>query len=88
VPNLKGTHIQAPQRLESRSLQSHQVLLLLALSLAGVLSFLSLNPPSGYPDLYEASILELQTGLDKNYFTSVDLVKASFRVASVLTWLD
>ncbi|KAG9088378.1 hypothetical protein FS749_002217 [Ceratobasidium sp. UAMH 11750] len=29
-----------------------------------------------YPDLYEASILELQAGLEKNQFTSVDLVKA------------
>lgn len=29
------------------------------------------------PDLYEASILELQDGLSKGYFTSVDLVQAS-----------
>ncbi|CAE6470951.1 unnamed protein product [Rhizoctonia solani] len=29
-----------------------------------------------YPDLYEASILELQSGLDKCQFSSVDLVKA------------
>lgn len=28
-----------------------------------------------YPDLYEASVLELQAGLDKGLFTSVDLVK-------------
>lgn len=28
-----------------------------------------------YPDLYEASIVELQSGLEKNQFTSVDLVK-------------
>ncbi|KAH7928860.1 amidase signature enzyme [Leucogyrophana mollusca] len=30
----------------------------------------------GFPDLYEASIAELQTGLEKGLFTSVDLVKA------------
>lgn len=29
------------------------------------------------PDLYEASISELQDGLSKGYFTSVDLVQAS-----------
>ncbi|CAE6425450.1 unnamed protein product [Rhizoctonia solani] len=31
-----------------------------------------------YPDLYEASIKDLQNGLDKGEFTSVDLVKAYF----------
>ncbi|KAF8901910.1 amidase signature enzyme [Gymnopilus junonius] len=31
-----------------------------------------------FPDLYEASILELQAGLDAGHFTSVDLVKAYF----------
>jgi len=31
---------------------------------------------SKYPDLYEASIAELQSGLEKNQFTSVDLVRA------------
>ncbi|GAW05610.1 amidase signature enzyme [Lentinula edodes] len=30
------------------------------------------------PDLYEASILELQNGLDAGQFTSVDLIKAYF----------
>ncbi|KII91546.1 hypothetical protein PLICRDRAFT_135820 [Plicaturopsis crispa FD-325 SS-3] len=30
------------------------------------------------PDLYEASVAELQAGLDANQFTSVDLVKAYF----------
>lgn len=28
-----------------------------------------------FPDLYEASVLELQAGLDAGHFTSVDLVK-------------
>ncbi len=28
-----------------------------------------------FPDLYEASISELQQGLEKGHFTSVDLVK-------------
>ncbi|KJA17816.1 hypothetical protein HYPSUDRAFT_146036 [Hypholoma sublateritium FD-334 SS-4] len=31
-----------------------------------------------FPDLYEASILELQEGLDAGHFSSVDLVKAYF----------
>ncbi|KAL7284768.1 hypothetical protein ACG7TL_002075 [Trametes sanguinea] len=31
-----------------------------------------------FPDLYEASIVELQDGLEKGHFTSVDLVKAYF----------
>lgn len=30
--------------------------------------------PAVFPDLYEASIAELQLGLDKGLFTSVDLV--------------
>lgn len=30
-----------------------------------------------YPGLYEASILELQSGLETGKFTSVDLVKES-----------
>ena len=32
----------------------------------------------GFPDLYEASIAELQAGLQKRAFTSVDLVKVRF----------
>ena len=28
-----------------------------------------------FPDLYEASVLELQAGLDAGHFSSVDLVK-------------
>ncbi|KAF9036320.1 amidase signature domain-containing protein [Panaeolus papilionaceus] len=39
--------------------------------------FLSLWAPSYHlPDLYEASVLELQHGMDSGHFTSVDLVKA------------
>lgn len=30
-----------------------------------------------FPDLYEASIAELQSGLHNGHFTSVDLVKVS-----------
>lgn len=33
---------------------------------------------ASFPDLYEASIAELQEGLQKRQFTSVDLVKAYF----------
>lgn len=38
------------------------------------------DQPSGavFPDLYEASIAELQHGLERGHFTSVDLVKAYF----------
>lgn len=32
-------------------------------------------PEVQFPDLYEASILELQQGLDAGHFSSVDLVK-------------
>lgn len=37
---------------------------------------------SNFPDLYEASISELQAGLDGGHFTSVDLVKVSFTSSS------
>ncbi|KAF8592837.1 amidase signature enzyme, partial [Ceratobasidium sp. AG-I] len=51
------------------------------LLLATILAFISVHilrpalraPAPTYPDLYEASIEELQSGLDKNQFTSVDL---------------
>jgi amidase len=39
---------------------------------------------SALPDLYEASVVELQAGLDAGAFTSVDLVRAYFkRIAEV-----
>lgn len=31
--------------------------------------------PTTFPDLYEASVTELQDGLERGDFTSVDLVK-------------
>ncbi|KAI0292041.1 amidase signature enzyme [Multifurca ochricompacta] len=37
-----------------------------------------LRIPAPLPDLYEASITELQDGLNQGHFTSVDLVKAYF----------
>ena len=49
---------------------------------------------SQFPDLYEASITELQHGLGKGLFTSVDLVKASQSLSlscgrsGMLTWLS
>jgi amidase len=39
--------------------------------------FRAARPPT-LPDLYEASVLELQAGLDTRQFTSVDLVKVDF----------
>ncbi|KAG8705122.1 hypothetical protein FRC09_003128, partial [Ceratobasidium sp. 395] len=49
---------------------------LCTLVLPGVLSAAARAATHDYPDLYEASILELQAGLEKSRFTSVDLVKA------------
>ena len=34
----------------------------------------------GLPDLYEASISQLQQGLEKEHFTSVDLVKVHYHL--------
>ena len=34
---------------------------------------------SKFPDLYEASVLELQVGLERGHFSSVDLVNVSFQ---------
>ncbi|KAL0071185.1 hypothetical protein AAF712_001749 [Marasmius tenuissimus] len=49
-----------------------------ALSRSGNLQFGVAKEPSKFPDLYEASVIELQQGLDDGLFTSVDLVKAYF----------
>lgn len=38
----------------------------------------SLASKKSFPDLYEASVAELQAGLEAGHFTSVDLVKAYF----------
>ena len=39
-----------------------------------------------FPDLYEATVMELQAGLDAGHFTSVDLVKVMFSVLRRLRW--
>ncbi|KAG9103351.1 hypothetical protein FRC06_011350 [Ceratobasidium sp. 370] len=55
----------------------HCLTYLLLASLPGVLSCKhNAFPKAKYPDLYEASILQLQRGLERKQFTSVDLVKA------------
>jgi len=36
------------------------------------------RPQVQFPDLYEASVLELQQGLDAGHFSSVDLVKVGY----------
>ncbi|KIJ33549.1 hypothetical protein M422DRAFT_183207 [Sphaerobolus stellatus SS14] len=46
------------------------------LYLPSLLNFFPFAVVPVYPDLYEASIHELQFGLEKEHFTSVDLVKA------------
>ncbi|KAI0030559.1 amidase signature enzyme [Vararia minispora EC-137] len=43
-----------------------------------IIAVSSLFQKNALPDLYEASIAELQDGLEKGLFTSVDLVKAYF----------
>lgn len=57
------------------------VIFFLALLLGQVLSSsLSTTTQGVFPDLYEASIEELQSGLEAGHFTSVDLVKVSITV--------
>ena len=48
--------------------------LLVALTAAQEGDVVARSTPT-FPDLYEASIAELQAGLEKGHFTSVDLVK-------------
>ncbi|KAF4596148.1 hypothetical protein EYR38_007522 [Pleurotus pulmonarius] len=50
----------------------------LSLSFSDLVSMRSLHIKRQLPDLYEASVPELQAGLDAGDFTSVDLVKAYF----------
>lgn len=52
-------------------------LLLLFLGDTWAHSFNSRSKPIVFPDLYEASIEELQNGMEAGHFTSVDLVKVS-----------
>ncbi|KAG8685164.1 hypothetical protein FRC09_014925, partial [Ceratobasidium sp. 395] len=68
----------ASERPEGQSLRWRPIVILFSLLLASVLWLSSHTEDPEYPDLYEASIVELQTGLDKGHFTSVDLVKAYF----------
>jgi hypothetical protein len=55
--------------------------LAVAVALQPVLSFSTLPPQlkradaPTFPDLYEATITDLQAGLDAGHFSSVDLVK-------------
>ncbi|KAJ6595105.1 amidase signature enzyme [Mycena vulgaris] len=50
--------------------------LTLALALQPVLSLSTPRADASFPDLYEATIADLQAGLDAGHFTSVDLVTA------------
>ncbi|KAF9440277.1 amidase signature enzyme [Macrolepiota fuliginosa MF-IS2] len=60
----------------------HYLFSILILTLLGYVIALDLNPQTAiagaFPDLYEASVEELQRGLESGLFTSVDLVKAYF----------
>ncbi|KAG8758454.1 hypothetical protein FRC12_010008 [Ceratobasidium sp. 428] len=64
------------ERSRRHSLRWQPVVILSSLLLATILWFSSHTRDFEYPDLYEASIVELQISLDKGQFTSVDLVKA------------
>jgi hypothetical protein len=51
---------------------------LVCLAVSLLASALATPPHSTkFPDLYEASLAELQDGLDAGHFTSVDLIKVS-----------
>jgi hypothetical protein len=59
-------------------LRLRRVVLLLFLALLVTLSFSRDEPPlPPLPDLYEAGVLELHTGLELHQFTSLDLVKVA-----------
>lgn len=58
------------------------LLLLLGDAFTGVLG--AVVPDDVFPDLYEASVEELQNGLEAGHFTSVDLIKVSS--AQFLQW--
>jgi amidase len=49
--------------------------LLCLVSTAAALGLSVEGPASKFPDLYEASVVELQQGLEAGHFTSVDLIK-------------
>lgn len=60
-----------------------------------ILLLLSLGPKKGVvsrtiplPDLYEASISELQDGLERGHFTSVDLVRVRYFIATLLGYTN
>ncbi|KAG8763151.1 hypothetical protein FRC12_008680 [Ceratobasidium sp. 428] len=77
IDEKRGAYGLTPlERSRRQSLRWRPVVVLSSLLLAGVLWLSSRSGNLEYPDLYEASIVELQTGLDKGHFTSVDLVKA------------
>ncbi|KAG8757540.1 hypothetical protein FRC12_010278, partial [Ceratobasidium sp. 428] len=65
----------ALKRPGRQSLRWRLIVVLSFLLLSGILWLSSHTEDFEYPDLYEASIVELQAGLDKGHFTSVDLVK-------------
>jgi len=61
------------------------------LALVGSFGFVLLAQRAGllsapYPDLYEASIEQLQNGLEQGHFTSVDLVRV--RISSSVPRID
>ncbi|KXN81982.1 hypothetical protein AN958_03329 [Leucoagaricus sp. SymC.cos] len=59
--------------------RSHIILVLLLLLGSTWANVFKTRPSEiGFPDLYEASVEELQQGLDAGHFTSVDLIKAYF----------
>ncbi|KAF7354246.1 Amidase signature enzyme [Mycena venus] len=69
---------QAPNASFRRRLWFSLALILVCMNLARWLSFFKVSPAPVLPDLYEASIRDLQAGLDAGHFSSVHLVQAYF----------
>lgn len=73
---------QTPKRFTIAMAQKFTIRIIFFAVLASLLGlclpqehFITTNKASSFPDLYEASIAELQNGLASGLFTSVDLVK-------------
>lgn len=66
-----------PEATSKRFSKWRFAIILAILACLQIVKTISSHPaaPVRFPDLYEASIAELQEGLDAGYFSSVDLVK-------------
>ncbi|KAF8188069.1 amidase signature enzyme [Pholiota molesta] len=69
---------ESPLKMLSKWRVSVMLAVLACLQIARAVSSQPVVAPVTFPDLYEASIRELQEGLDAGHFSSVDLVNAYF----------